>query len=299
MPCVVPEVDLQDWGLRLAAKYPQVKEVWLCGSRAKGWHVEKSDYNICLVLNDECYDTQTHEQKEQIEQRIAFDSEFLFYGLDLLFLRLRGDLGRWEYGPGDVPQWILDVQDEYVRDCLVHGCPHGDFSRFYNDMKFAQCLCVDGRPAPASPGHPADGACGINDLLTAEVATILLHFGQLPASVQRKLAAEFGQCLCVDGQAAPAPPERPADGACGIDDRLTAEVGVIVLRFVQLPPSVQHQLAADLSSGKALRAEYLAWLDQSLSAILQNRSARPVVPRFFAVKSDAESNIRPLDSSDE
>jgi hypothetical protein len=145
----VPQVDVEDWARRLAAKWPQVESVWLCGSRAHGWHDPLfSDYDVIVCLRDDCYERSRPEgcvrdlfrPKDQIEQRIAFDPEFNFgEALDLFFLDPGGALSRWAWGPGDPPEWVLR-EEEWLRQYLLAGDVIGDFDRLYRDLKNAKCL---------------------------------------------------------------------------------------------------------------------------------------------------------------
>jgi hypothetical protein len=139
-------VNIEAWAVALAEKYSQVACVGLCGSRARGWERPDSDWDVVIWLDDSAYvrnDLGCPVPIDQIEQRIAFDPEFRFKGLDLFFLRpdARGGLARWEWGPGDPPDWVLKWQDdEDIGPMLLDGIPVGDFNRFFSDLKHARPL---------------------------------------------------------------------------------------------------------------------------------------------------------------
>lgn len=143
------------WVATLIAKYPHVREVYLCGSRAGGWARPTSDWDVLLVLDDACYDG--GRPLDKIEQRIAFDPDLRFDGLDLFFWRPPwGELARWEFGPDeDISDrwWVGDpVFEPYYR---TGGIP-GDWDRFYKDLRFARRLHPPRRRrrrCGSAPGH--------------------------------------------------------------------------------------------------------------------------------------------------
>jgi predicted nucleotidyltransferase len=146
----VQEIDLEEWVRVLLARYPHcVHQVWLCGSRASGAVTGPDhDYDLLIVLREECYD-QEGKAKDQLEQRIAFDPRVRFEGLDLFFWRQpHGYLGRWEWGPGEPPAWVMQEEDEEFRAYLLDGVPFGDFNRFYRDLKYARRLYSQASPCP-------------------------------------------------------------------------------------------------------------------------------------------------------
>jgi hypothetical protein len=139
-------VNIAAWAVALAGKYPQVACVGLCGSRARGWERPDSDWDVVIWLDDSAYARNEHgylDPIDQIEQRIAFDPAFRFEDLDLFFLRQQDhSLARWEWGPGNPPDWVLNEEDDDLglRSMRLHGVPIGDFSRFYQDLKYARPL---------------------------------------------------------------------------------------------------------------------------------------------------------------
>jgi len=139
---------VEQWAAIATARHRQIEAVWLCGSRALGAERPDSDYDVLVALGDASYDEHSA-QREQIEQRIAFDPALRRPDFDLFFLRPRGQLGRWEFGPDD-PCPAVDgdsFADEDSRDCLLHGCPPDDWSRFFKDLRDAVLIW----PAPREP----------------------------------------------------------------------------------------------------------------------------------------------------
>ena len=127
------ELNIRDWARRTVSLYPTVDQIWLCGSRAGGWARPTSDYDLLVVLTPDSYDADGV-QRNQIEQRIAFDPSLRDERIDLFFRRPGGGLGRWDWGPDDpCPRSGCDDFDDYV----AGGVPPGDFSRFEEDLRYA------------------------------------------------------------------------------------------------------------------------------------------------------------------
>jgi predicted nucleotidyltransferase len=160
--------DLKLWARRLAARFDDVNEVYLVGSRARGQQHKNSDYDVAIRLRPECYDQQGN-QINKIEQRIAFDDESWFKGLDVFFVGPTDvrPLHKWTWGPDESFDDIKDEEYELYQssreddfrqrlgrswrrsrrqefeervNCLCFGEINGDMSKFFEDWKFRRLL---------------------------------------------------------------------------------------------------------------------------------------------------------------
>lgn len=136
----VSAVDLSNWVRRLVWRWPQVTDVALVGSRARGNASAHSDYDVVVCLGDDCYEDE--ETSQGLEQRIAYDPDLAFAGLDLFFLRPNGTLGRWAWGPGEEPPCVApdDPDADYINAAIRRGELLGDFSRLYRSLPQARRL---------------------------------------------------------------------------------------------------------------------------------------------------------------
>lgn len=137
-PDVMTDSQFNDWIIGLQERYPQITDIRLVGSRAFDCAREDSDWDVILCLDCNCYDIKG-EQINKIEQRIAFDPELKSdrEALDIFFLRPKGWLKRWCYGPDEK---YSPMGDEYIDGHLKNGDLAGDFSRLYRSLSQAKII---------------------------------------------------------------------------------------------------------------------------------------------------------------
>jgi hypothetical protein len=138
-------VNVRQWVARLVEKYPQVESVHIYPFRCDddddfcGFDKNPADpYSFVVRLAASCYD-ESGQQRDQIEQRIAFDNELTFDWRTMYFNRPQRDgVYVWSWGPGEPPAEILAEEDEDTREGLLKGWPEGDMSRFDREWRLAR-----------------------------------------------------------------------------------------------------------------------------------------------------------------
>jgi hypothetical protein len=135
-----PPADLRAWAAHAAELYPQIDTIALVGSRAVGWYCPDSDFDIAIYIPGSAYAPEREAETLRLEQCIAFDPEVRFEGLDLFFLRPCEGLGRWEWPPGEPPDWVTREPCEDFRGPLRAGDVDGDFDQFFRDLIHAVVL---------------------------------------------------------------------------------------------------------------------------------------------------------------
>jgi predicted nucleotidyltransferase len=98
--------------MRLAEKHPEIEEVWLFGSLARGDAVPGSDADLLVVLSDSPYPF--------LERSVRYQPDFCGLGADVLAYT-RTELAQMQAGGND---FLRRAQTEGI--CLVRTTRPGD-----------------------------------------------------------------------------------------------------------------------------------------------------------------------------
>jgi hypothetical protein len=150
---VLTEAEFMEWLEKLLELYPQVEAVGLVGSRAFGYARPGSDWDVVILLEEDCYqeevigkggdgkDITISVQVDKIEQRISFDEALASASIEKFFLRPSGSIARWEYGPDEPPPCVEPSEGaSYLTRCLLNGYPPGDWDRLRRSLSRALIL---------------------------------------------------------------------------------------------------------------------------------------------------------------